>query len=140
MLRVRVTLPRTRHRSARLRQHHTRDFNSPHIIHPLRRRFLPSHSTEAGAVLAEQVADTAAVEVLAAAQVVAREVVPAAGPEAVRVGRAAALAEPAEARAGRAVVRAPVGLALAVRIAILRTIKRGRSFRSFLRLQPRINR
>jgi len=74
------------------------------------------------------------------ALVVAREVVLAAGPEAVRVGRAAALAEPAEARAGRAVVRAPVGLALAVRIAILRTIRRARSFRSFLRLHPRINR
>ena len=81
-------------------------------------------------------ADTAAVEVPA----VAREVVPAAGLEAVRAGRAAALAEPAEARAGRAVVRAPVGLALAVRIAILRIIRRGRSFRSFLRLHPRINR
>src|SRR5580692_3578268 len=101
-LRFRVALQRNPRR---------RNFNSPHIIHPLQSRFLPSHNTAAGALRAEQAADTAAVEGPAVAVVAAREVVPAAGLEAVRAGRAAGLEA---VRVGRAVVRAPVGLALAV--------------------------
>ena len=139
MLRVRVTLRpalrRTENRPARQRNPHRVDFNSLHII-PWR-RYLPSHSTAAGPVVAGQAADTAAVEVPEAAQVAAREAELAAArgvePEAARVGLEAALAE-------RAVAREAGGLAVrATLTAILLTIRRGRLFRSFLRPHPPIN-
>src|SRR5580658_1554904 len=113
------------------------DFSSLHIIW---RRSLPSRNTVAEA--AQAVAQAVVVDTPVApeaARVVAREAgrVALVEPEEVRVERAAALAEPAEARARREVVRAPVGLASAVRIAILPTIRRGRLFLNFpRRLRP----
>src|SRR5271156_583087 len=107
------------------------DFSSLHIIRGLLRS-LSSHSTAAEAAQAVAV-DTAVAQ--EAARVGAREAGRAALVELaeVRVERAAALAEPAEAKARREVVRAPVGPASAVRIAILLTIRRGRLFRNFPR-------
>jgi len=98
---------------------------------------LPSHSTAAGAVAAEQAADTAAVEVPEAAQVVARE----AELEAAReVELEAAKAELEAALAERAAAPEAAGLvASEVRTATLLIIKRGRLFRSFLRPHPAIN-
>ena len=133
MLRVRVTLRCTRRPSARQRILRRLDFNSLHII----RRLLssPSRNTAVRAEqVGEQAADTAGPE---AVRVVAREAARVVELAAVRAGQAAALAERAEARAALEVVRAPAGLASAVRIAIRLTTRRGRLFRNFpRRLRP----
>src|SRR5271155_1522021 len=110
-------------------------FSSLHIIRALLRS-LSSRNTVAEA--AQAVAQAVVVDTAVApeaAQVVAPEAGRAALVELAegRVGPEAALAEPAGARARQEEVRAPVGPASAVRIAILHIIRRGRLFRNFPR-------
>jgi len=137
---LRVKQAHTQHRSARHCNPLRLDFGSLHIIQRLRlRRWLPSHSTAAVPALVEQAADTAEEEVpVAEPEAAARVVVELA---AARAGLAAVpAAEQAEARVEPEVAREPAGLRSVVRIATLLTIRRGRSFRNFLRLRPPISR